>query len=361
MYGIQEILQRTEAGRKEVGRNLDDGFYHPADASILNGLKPAEAQEVKDSIRNIPLEHLIREYLAKSGTTGLAGAAYLIPDKIYDIMFTAAAAKDLAPLCSTVVTCPGSSLKVDVEVDGSFVVTDLAAGAKAPDETMRTTQVTITPKLFGIHPAIASDLIEDSQFDVLEMHIRRAAEEMGEYSTHQWLAAMFSGAAGDGTQNASNTATADKTYLADLVTGYTLNLEDGYHSDIAVIGPGPFGDIMSDGTVAIYADQFHTKYALANPPLFASEPDAFFGTFVGMKVYVDAEVGTAAASGGMYQSSKYHSLVLNKANASLTVRKRWLKLEKYSDPVRDLVGAVITARQACATIYNDASCELTEV
>jgi len=54
------------------------------------------------------------------------------------------------------------------------------------------------------------------------------------------------------------------------------------------------------------------------------------------------------------------SLILNKENASLTVRKRWLKIENYSDPVRDLVGASITARQDQVSIYKDATCVLSE-
>ena len=37
-----------------------------------------------------------------------------------------------------------------------------------------------------------------------------------------------------------------------------------------------------------------------------------------------------------------------------------LRIENYSDPVRDLVGATITCRQDSVTVYNDSICKITE-
>ena len=360
MLNLQEVLAKTEDSRKQVKDALNGpAIFHPSDTSIYTGLKPADAHAVRETMKTASLSRLIQEYLGKSGTTGIAGAAYLIPDKIYDIMFTAAYQRDLAPQASNVVTCPGSSLKVDVEVDGQFVAHYFGGGGSQPQETIQTTQVSIAPKLFGINACISNELIEDSQFDVIELHLRRAAEQMGEFSTHQFLAALIGATDGDGTQNTISTGAGTTTDLGDLLDAAMENLADGFHSDVAIIGPGPLSDILQDDSAAKYSDSFHSKYATTGPPLFAGEPNAFMGTFVGMKVYVDAAKRTTG-DGALYLSSKWHSLVLNKANAMLTVRKRWLKLEDYSDPVRDLVGASITARQFSKSIYNDASCEITE-
>ena len=54
------------------------------------------------------------------------------------------------------------------------------------------------------------------------------------------------------------------------------------------------------------------------------------------------------------------SALLNKANAMLTGRKRWLQIENYSDPIRDLKGAVISGRQDQISVIDAASCEITE-
>ena len=264
-------------------------------------------------------------------------------------------------MASNVVSCPGSSLKIDVEVDGQFIAHFFGGGGAQPQETIQTTQVTATPKLFGINAAISNELIEDSQFDLIELHLRRAAEQMGEFSTQNFLADLILGADGDGTQNALTTGASTTTDLGDLLDAYALNLEDGFYSDTVIIGPGPVSDIMQDNSAAIYSDTFHTRYVMADSPesFWASAPQFVLGKFLGMNVIVDAASRTTG-SGALYLSSKWHSFVLNKANAMLTVRKRWLKMEDYSDPVRDLVGASITARQDQVSIYNDSSCEITE-
>jgi hypothetical protein len=369
VIGIQETLAKvTEGGADspikklqnymETTRKGENRGWHPEEASIFHGLKPADVQDVSDTLKAAPL-HKLLEYATASGTTGIGGAAYLIPDKIYDRLYTAAKVYDIAPAASNIVSCPGSSLKLDIEKDGQFAARYLAGGAQFPDESMEITQVTATPKLFGVKMRISNELIEDSQFPLFETHIRRAGEEMGKFSTHMFLADLITCGDGDGTQNAANTGTASLTYWDDLANGYTLNLADGFKSDVAIVGAGALRGLLKDNTGTSYSDSVHTKLSL-NPPVVGDDPMLFGVDPLGMKVYVVPEAGTAAATGGLYLSSKWHSFVLNKDNAMLTVRKRWLRIENYSDPVRDLVGATVTARQDQVSVYNDASCELTE-
>ena len=364
-------LQETFAKVKEYGNDkkmqefLDDTkratenrSWHPEDISILDGMKPADRMDVRDTIKAVTLEKLITEYMTASGTTGIGGAAYLIPDKIFDILYTAAKGYDIAPYASNVVSCPGSSLKVDIEVAGQYKPRFVAGGARMPDESMQIMQATATPKLFSINTAISNELIEDSQFALFETHLRRAAEEMGRFSTRMFLVDLILGADGDGTQNAVNGGSSTTT-LGNLASAYLANLADGWRSDVAIVGAGALAGMLTDNTISAYSDSVHTKMTLT--PMVSGDDPMLFGIDpLGMKVYVIPEQYTGT-DGGLYLSSKWHSFVLNKANAMLTVRKRWLKIENYSDPVRDLVGAVISARQDEISIHNDASCEITEV
>lgn len=357
MYSLQEIYQKFPKQLKAVGKHLDNAnAFHPADATMtphpLNaakaGFKPAEVLKIKETLKATPLSHLIREYMI----SGLAGASYLIPDKIYDIMFEAGSAQDIAPLISPVVSCPGSTLSVDVEVDGSFVAHYKGGGGETGAETIRTAQVDITPRLFDVSPAIVLEMIEDSQFDLMGLHMRRAAEVMGEFSTQQVLARLITGTHGDGTQNTGASATGDRTYLGDLADAWNANYQDKHRSDVVICGPEPLTDILQDATVSAYADQFHSKATIESPLAFAN--------FLGMNIIVVPMNETYAGDGALYLAGKWHSFVLSKAKAFLTVRKRWLRIDNYSDPVRDLVGAKVSARQEGACIYNDASCEITE-
>jgi hypothetical protein len=340
-------------------RKAENKGWHPDDVSIFDNLKPADRADMEATLKAAPLEKLI-----EFAVTGVAGANYLIPDKIYDRLYESAKIYDIAPVASPIVSCPGSSMKLDIEKAGQFKARGLAGGGSFPDETMEITQVTATPILFGIKARISNELIEDSQWSVMDTHIRRAGEEMGKYSTHLFIRDLIAGSDGDGTQNAANSGTADKTYFGDLADGFSENLADGWVSDTVIVGAGVLGDLLRDATVSVYSDQWHSKF-LDTPIIKAGNSGEntsplLFGNFMGMNVYVIPEVVTTAAAGGLYISSKWHSFVLDSRNAMLTVRKRWLKIENYSDPVRDLVGAVITSRQDQVSVHNDASHEITE-
>ena len=54
------------------------------------------------------------------------------------------------------------------------------------------------------------------------------------------------------------------------------------------------------------------------------------------------------------------SIIFDRRAALLTGRKRWLRMENYADPVRDLGGVVVSCRQDSVTLYDDAIYVLTE-
>jgi len=54
------------------------------------------------------------------------------------------------------------------------------------------------------------------------------------------------------------------------------------------------------------------------------------------------------------------TLIFDRDNALVTGRKRWMMVNNYADPVRDLAGCTITARQDSVTLYDDAIYVLTE-
>jgi len=54
------------------------------------------------------------------------------------------------------------------------------------------------------------------------------------------------------------------------------------------------------------------------------------------------------------------TVLFSRANALLTGRKRWMQINNYSDPVRDLTGAVVSFRQDSVSLYDDSIYVLTE-
>lgn len=380
-YGLQDLVHKTEKQRKVVERQMDrsgtKGGFHPEDASICMGQKPADYVKIRESLAKIPLARFlkaagpelglkfrrsrnIQEFLVASGTTGVDGAAYLVPDKIYDTFYTASAYTDIVPLCSPVVTdIPGNSLKVDIENFTSYPGDTYAAhytgsGGEAAAGALQTTQATITLKQFNIAPQISNELIEDSQFDAIELHLRRAGEEMGRFATQIFLADLITCSDGAGTQNTVTTGATNITDLDDLADAWVENALDGYFSDTIITHPGCVKDITTDDSVSKYASDFHNRAATDPPPVQ--------GRVLGMSIVCVAGMPAAyTGTGSLYISSDWTTFVLNKQNAMLTGRKRWLKIENYSDPIRDLQGAVLSARQDQISVINAASCQMNEL
>ena len=102
----------------------------------------------------------------------------------------------------------------------------------------------------------------------------------------------------------------------------------------------------------MYASGFHDLLMNRNP--------IDSNTVMGMQVYrilhTETTSGTVASS--LYNTSKWQAIMANREWFTATVRKRWLKIANYAEPVRDLVGATVTCREGHSFINKDAGCVL---
>lgn len=370
---LKEILEVTKDNRKEIERTMDrtNPYFHPEEASIYTGLKDKEKAEIYETLNKVPLRVLIeklglKEYLGHSGAlttgfTGTAGANYLLPDKIYGEIFENARMSDITPLVSNIVETPGSTLKINVEPDGTFIPHFVASGGEAPDETIETEQGTITPRLFSINIAVTNEMVEDSLFDQIETHVRVAGKAMGEFSSKMCLYPVMQdhnlGAGSElykveGTYNIFNTGGATTLDWTDITYGWGMNNEDGFKSDIAIIPPlGPTTLLAGAAGYPHNLEKAMTINLNTNP----------IANMNGVDIIATSHLTTADVPVALqYYSGLYlthwHAIILNKKSGIQTVRKRWLKIENYSDPIKDLVGAVVSARQGHLVAYADAVC-----
>lgn len=366
VIGLQEMAKRTEniEACKQVLNMLNSGYYDHDEFNIfgkgsiqkeqrVEPLGKEDAHQIMESVKQIPL----REFLAKSGTAGLAGAAYLIPTKIYQIMFDSAVNADICDQISIAMVppdqIPGTTLQVDIAVDDSYYPKKYSSGGAMPDETIETTKATLDfSNGFAINFRISNDLIEDSQFDVIEMHLRNAGREMGEFATDLALSVLKTATDGDGTKNTAGAGTNDETLMADWVAAYRANCQDGYVSD-TIVSPHEcwLHSVITDTTYSPYAQIWHDALiGTSNAPNL---------TVLGCKIiFVDQLRASALNPDGDW--TECVTIMFDKDYAILTGRKRWLRIEKYSEPVRDLVGATVTARQDTVSVYDDSICTCTE-
>jgi HK97 family phage major capsid protein len=344
--------------REQLERGYFD-MHEPELVEAWRNLGDAQAENLLANVKRIPFRDFfdhkngrIREFLASSGTDGIAGAYYLIPVKLYTQLQTEAVQADIVTQISKVVLgpeelSPGTTTKIDIMKDGQYKVNETSSGAIAPTETMETLQATLDfSKIYSMNIRLANDLLEDSQFGLLELHVNEAGRQIGEKSSDLALTILATAPDGDGTI-CSNTSTSQYvmkwidtgiTGLVDLFGDITKN---GYVADtLAITHHSMINSVMA------------TTGATANESLMNNNfiVGGFPATIAGMNiVYSDTDYLSCSQA-----YTLCHAIMFAKQYAMITGRKRWMRIENYSEPVRDLKGAHVTFRQDSVTLYKDA-------
>lgn len=351
MLSIQEIVDKTKSQRKQIEETMDAwGHFHPdietpehTKASIYEGLSPADSYAIQETLKSIPL----REFLAKSGTTGIAGAYYLVPQKVHDELLMYVQDTDKCPQLGYVVSdWRGGDLIVDIVNDATYVAKQFSSGGQIPTETVESVSATLSPLSFAIAPRITNDLIEDANFGMVEYHLEKAALAIGRYATSLALAVLNAPPDGWGTLNGGASGNSQETkWMAATTTGISeciqANLDDGFISNTIVTTGKAWAKSISE--------------TLPVGSTFLTVKDGFHHCVNNMDIILHtdaADIQTAA--------TRHHTLVFDRKNAMLTGRKRWMQISNYADPVKDLAGATITCRQDSITLYKDAVARIIE-
>jgi len=141
------------------------------------------------------------------------------------------------------------------------------------------------------------------------------------------------------------------TSFANVYAGKEANLIDDYVSDTLLTSRHQiYHNISADTTYSMDATGFRDELVR----------EAYPKRLLGMNViYSECDILSHSwTTGTAYED--LDSFAFSKDYSLLTGRKRWLRIEKYSNPVRDLVGATVTARQDSVSVYNDSVCRIRE-
>jgi HK97 family phage major capsid protein len=377
VLSLKELVDKTKEleAAKQVTQELEARSVFDASEFDIFGtgetqreqriaeLSAEDKTQIAESVRSIPFARMVKEFLASSGTTGIAGAAYLIPTKIHTMLFDSAKQADITGDISIAVLDhsqgQGKLVRVDIEADGQFVVMPTSSGAIMPDETKATTYANLDySNIYGINFPLANDLIEDSQFDLLDLHIRNAGAEIGEYASNLALTVLKTATDGDGTVNGGLSGNAAETMFTgagttDLVDLHRQITDDQYFPNTLILTPQAFWHSIVTTTL-IAAGTYSEPFA------YNVIVDALPKRLLGCNIIwrTDPTLHYTDDASGTF--TRCVSIMFDKAYALLTGRKRWMRIENYSNPVRDLKGAVVTFRQDSVSIYNDSIGVITE-
>jgi hypothetical protein len=334
------------------------GSYSYRDANLYQGLKRSVEREVRESIRRIPLGHMIREFMV-AGTTS---NNYLIPAKLADVLYRAAQPQDVAPLISAYMVngWPGGDLTVPIPDRYSLKARRSGSGGDRAPRTPTTTLATLSPVQFSAPLVSTVEMIEDAQIDLVEWHTQQAAYAIAAQSNDLVLTVLASATDGVGTVNASATGDADETKYtggatSDVLRAWSALGDDEWVGDTLVCTPEAWEHSISQSTTASTMDgvapvQIDDRFDMK---LSSINLDVLFSTARPLHAAIATDARGAAMTNCI-------SVVFDRTAALCTGRKRWMLIEDYANPIRDLEGAVVSCRQDSVTLYNDAIYRLTE-
>lgn len=379
MLSLQELFTKDIARKDlldQVKDNMDSskdkGYYDHYETNIYGtgiyqdpskALKQAQVNQMKETLNTYSLRDLceragyVREFIAKSGTAGMQGAAYLIPDKIHAELITSAVetdhCADISKLMLGPDAIPGASVKIDILSDETYKPYLTSSGGSIAEMHPTTVQATLSPETFTINFNIGNDLIEDSQFDLVQMFVQEAGREMGEFAFNRALIILATAPDGDGTLNSGTSGDADETKWAgggttdidDAINGITA---DGYTPNIMVTSRNCMRhSIIQTMSATQYNEALgNDRFMVEGWPTRVADMDIIYSN-------CDKLTNSKAFTNQI-------TVLADKNFAIVTGRKRWMRIENYSEPVMDLVGAVVSARQDSVSLYKDSIFTLTE-
>jgi len=346
-------MDRTKAQRDDVELHMDvTGGYEYREANIYQGLKRSVEREVRESIRSIPL----REFMFRGDTE----FDYLIPTKLADVLYRAAQPKDIVPLISADVIngWAGGDLTVDITDLYSLMPQESGSGGSGGSRTPETTQATLSPKAFSL-PLIAEGImIDDAQVSLVEWYVKQAAYGMARKSNELALTVLKTATDGVGTKESSATGDADETKYtggatSDILVAWSELGFNNFIPDTLVCDTEAWEHSISETMTATTMDAavptplapgFDMKLATLNMDVLWSTSTV---------LHDSADLRGAA-------HTECVNIIFDRTVALLTGRKRWMRIDNYADPLADLAGAVVSARQDSVTLYDDAIYVLTE-
>ncbi|MBX5327604.1 MAG: phage major capsid protein [Candidatus Bathyarchaeia archaeon] len=245
--------------------------------------------------------------------------------KVLDTVWEAAKPRLIGRELAVVIAQDAPLIKVPrAKISQAF---EVAEGAEIPVGTEDYDSVTLTPKKYGVRPLISREMVEDSEWDVIEYQLAEAGRAMADLETEKIVSQMISDAG-----NSVAAGTGGTLSYGDVVNIVKECLIDGYTPDALAIHPSELADLLKD--TAIQKAMEWGGEAVA--------PSGQIARLLGMQVLVSTKVPSGTA------------LVVDSKHAGVLFIRRDITAEDYEDPVKDLAGVAVTARWAYTTLRADA-------
>lgn len=261
----------------------------------------------------------IKEYITTGdGTAGTLLIPKLIMPPLIDAVDKALVPREMAAFVRS--GFEGSSFSINLVTPSWIKIRNVAEGAEIPLDASAFTSITFTPKKYGVAIRITREMMEDSQFNILETNLREVGRRFAENETSLILSAL------DG---ASNTVTGGAAItIANIATAQLNVRNNDYKATDMLIGLEVMNDLQNIDTF-VEADKAGNTEMLTR---------GFIGNIFGMNV---ATFSTNAAPSTTYAKYAY---VFDRSQAYGIAIKRDVTVENFVLPSFDMEAAAVTQR-----------------
>lgn len=230
----------------------------------------------------------------------------------------------------------GSSVSVNLETPNTMDVREVGEGSEITLDSMDYSSITFTPKKYGVAIRITREMMEDSQFELLQRNIRAAGKRFAENETNLTIQVL------DG----ANATTAGGAAISIAnITESVFDVEDNdYTPTDIIVGNEVAQDLRNIDTFA-EADKWGDKTSYNRT--------GWIGRIYGLNVH---RFSTNAAPSSTYAKYAY---VIDREEAYAIAIKRDITVENFDLPNYDMQGAAITQRIQVKMIRSKAVSKIT--
>lgn len=280
--------------------------------------------------------HRVRELLISEDITSTS----LIQTEMYATVMEGANPVKCVRNALPVYRMTGNQMTMTLRSDSSYAAV-VAEGAEIPIDTGSYTTRTWTATKKAVRPLITKELIEDGLYDVVSMEVRNAGEAIENQINREMLTVLL-----DNAGNEHDTAGTNQGIKA-VAGAIKMMKNDNIVPDTLIMCPEAEALIMADSITTWNAKNADVMNSYA------------MGRLLGLDVYELTTSDSSSTYAWEYNSdSDIGMLVVSKTKCGGTGVKRDITIERYNDPIRDLVGCSVTARTAAQYGLANAICRV---
>ncbi len=232
----------------------------------------------------------------------------------------------------------GSSLDWDKADKDSMIVREIGEGANSRLTHETYTKININPKKYGGTVKITEEMIEDSNFPLIERMLKQAGREMA-IKEDTLIFNSFKDATDGFIQNADHDLTSQGTEygIADVTLGMKEIEEQDYNPNVQILHPTQIQELR-------LIDTFVEADKVGNRRTFETG-------FVGKIFGLDTVKSTIVDANEVF--------IIDSLEAGSLVIRRPLTIKKFDNPMQDIIGASFTQRMAARVIEERAGVRIT--